>query len=297
MDFRQLRYALSVYKERSFTGAAKRLNISQSAVSEQVKLLEEEIGFELFLRTSRGIEATDRGRTFLYESERVMGDLLSLSDTARRLRGSLGDTLTVGMGSGMAQIFIPRMFADIKNDLPGVRLDILTAPTKNIFNELHEERLDAGIAIESDPDRLPAGLVFDRLIDAEMVLITHPKHALARSKQPVDIGRLVAEPIIMSELTVGYGQVVLALFTDLGIKPNILAVVDNIETIKMIVQSEGGIAIVPRACAENEVALGLLRALSISPARNVVFSLFRRREPLSRRKEAALLRLRELLKS
>jgi DNA-binding transcriptional LysR family regulator len=182
LDFRQLRYALSVYKERSFTGAAKRLNISQSAVSEQVRLLEEEIGFELFNRTSRGVEATDRGRTFLYESERVMGDLLSLSDTARRLRGSLQDTLTIGMGSGMAQIFIPRMFADLKNDLPGVRLDILTAPTKNIFNELHEERIDAGIAIESDPDRLPAGLVFDRLIDAEMVLITHPKHALARSR-------------------------------------------------------------------------------------------------------------------
>jgi DNA-binding transcriptional LysR family regulator len=296
LDFRQLRYALSVYKERSFTKAAKRLNISQSAVSEQVKLLEEEIGFELFRRTSRGIESTDRGRTFLYESERVMGDLLSLSDTARRLRGSLLDTVTVGMGSGMAQIFIPRMFPDLENNLPGVRLEILTAPTKNIFNELHEEKIDAGIAIESDPDRLPAGLVFDRLIDAEMALITHPKHALARSKQPVDIGRLVAEPIIMSELTVGYGQVVLSLFTDLGIKPNVLAVVDNIETIKMIVQSEGGIAIVPRACAENEVTLGLLKALSIAPARNVSFSLFRRREPMSRRKEAALLKLRELLK-
>jgi DNA-binding transcriptional LysR family regulator len=297
LDFRQLRYALSVYKERSFTKAAKRLNISQSAVSEQVKLLEEEIGFELFTRTSRGIESTDRGRTFLYESERVMGDLLSLSDTARRLRGLLQDTLTIAMGSGMAQIFIPRMFTDLKDNLPGIRLEILTAPTKNIFNELHEERIDAGIAIETDPDRLPAGLVFDRLIDAEMALITHPKHALARSKQPVDIGRLVAEPIIMSELTVGYGQVVLSLFTDLGIKPNVLAVVDNVETIKMIVQSEGGIAIVPRACAENEVTLGLLKALSIAPARNVVFSLFRRREPMSRRKEAALLKLREMLKA
>jgi DNA-binding transcriptional LysR family regulator len=297
LDFRQLRYALSVSKERSFTKAAKRLNISQSAVSEQVKLLEEEVGFELFRRTSRGIESTDRGRTFLYESERVMSDLLSLSDTARRLRGSLSDALTVGMGSGMAQIFIPRMFADLKNDLPGVRLEILTAPTKNIFNDLHEEKIDAGIAIESDPDRLPAGLVFDRLIDAEMALITHPKHALARSKQPVDIGRLLAEPIIMSELTVGYGQVVLSLFTDLGIRPNILAVVDNIETIKMIVQSEGGIAIVPRACAENEVTLGLLKALSIAPARNVAFSLFRRREPMSRRKEAALSKLREMLKA
>ena len=297
MDFRQLRYALSVSKERSFTGAAKRLNISQSAVSEQVKLLEEEIGFALFHRTSRGIESTDRGRTFLYESERVMGDLLSLTDTARRLRGALSDTLMIGMGSGMAQIFIPRMFADLKRDLPGVRLEIMTAPTKNIFNELHEERIDAGIAIESNPDRLPAGLIFDRLVDAEMALITHPKHALARSKQPIDIGRLVAEPFIMSELTVGYGQVVFSLFTDLGIRPNILAVVDNIETMKMIVQAEGGIAIVPRACAENEVALGLLKALAIAPARNVSLSLFRRHEPPSRRKETALLKLRELLKA
>jgi DNA-binding transcriptional LysR family regulator len=196
----------------------------------------------------------------------------------------------------MAQIFIPRLFADLKTALPGIRLEIRTAPTRNIFTELSEERIDAGIAIETDPDRLPAGLVFDRLIDAEMALITHPKHPLARSRQPVDIGRLLAEPFIMSELTVGYGQVVLSLFTDLGIKPNILAVADNVETIKMIVQSEGGIAIVPRACAENEVTLGLLKALSIAPARNVAFSLFRRREPMSRRKDAALLKLREMLK-
>jgi DNA-binding transcriptional LysR family regulator len=96
---------------------------------------------------------------------------------------------------------------------------------------------------------------------------------------------------------VGYGQVVFSLFTDLGIRPNILSVVDNIETMKMIVQSGGGIAIVPRACAENEVALGLLKAMAIAPARNVTFSLFRRREPLSRRKEAALLKLREMLKA
>lgn len=296
MDFRQLRYALSVSKERSFTKAAKRLNISQSAVSEQVKLLEEEIGFELFSRTSRGIESTDRGRTFLYESERVMGDLLSLSDTARRLRGAQSDTVNIGMGSGMAQIFIPRVFGNLKADLPGVRLEIITAPTRNIFHELHEERIDAGIAIESDPDRIPAGLVFDRLIDAEMALIIPPKHPLARSKQPVDIGRLVAEPFIMSELTVGYGQVVFSLFTDLGIRPNVMAVVDNIETIKMIVQSGGGLAIVPRACVDNEVALGLLKAMAISPQRNVAFSLFRRRQAMSRRKEAAVLKLRDMLK-
>jgi DNA-binding transcriptional LysR family regulator len=296
LDFRQIRYALSVAKEHSFTKASVRLNISQSAVSEQVKLLEEELGFPLFRRTSRGIEQTERGRTFLYEAERVVGDVLSLTDTARRLRGALADTLTIGMGSGMAQIFMPRLFGKLEGTLAGVRLEILTAPTKNIFNELHEERIDAGIAIESDPDRVPAGLVFDRLTQAEMALIVHPQHALARSRQPVDVGRLMAEPIIMSELTVGYGQVVASLFSDLGMRPNILAIADNIETMKVIVQAGKGIAIVPRASAANEIELGALKALAIAPSRSVALSLFRRRQPMSRRKEAFVAALREALR-
>jgi DNA-binding transcriptional LysR family regulator len=260
-DFNDLLWFLTVAKERSFTKAAARLSISQSAVSEQVQQLEAEIGFPLFRRTSRGIELTERGRTFLYEAERVVGDVLSLSDTARRLRGAPTDSLRLGMGSGMAQIFMPRLFGRLDKILPGVRLEILTAPTKDIFNDLHEERIDAGIAIESDPERVPAGLVFDRLTEAEMALITHPKHPLTKRRQPIDIGRLAAEPIVMSELTVGYGQVVMSLFTDLGIRPDILAIADNIDTMKVIVQAGQGIAIVPRAAAENEVALGVLAAL------------------------------------
>ncbi len=296
MEFRQIRYALSVAKERSFTKAAKRLNISQSAVSEQVKLLEDEAGFELFRRTPQGIEVTERGRTFLYEAERIVGDVLSLTDTARRLRGAILDTFKIGMGSGMAQLFMPRLFKNVEEMMPGARLEIFTAPTRNIFNDLHEERLDAGLAIESDPERVPAGLVFERLTTVDMVLIAHPKHRIARMKQPVDIGQLVAEPIVMNELSVGYGQVVMSLFTDIGTRPNILAIADNIDTLKAIVQSGKGVAIVPRPCAENEVALGVLKTMAIAPVRRISLSLFHRRQPLSRRKEGFLLALRDALK-
>ena len=200
------------------------------------------------------------------------------------------------MGSGMAQIFMPRLFGDLKTILPGVRLEILTAPTKTIFDDLYEERLDAGIAIESDPDRVPAGPGVRSSHRGRDGADRAPKHPLARGRKPVDIGKLVAEPIVMSELTVGYGQVVLSLFTDLGIRPNILAVADNIETMKVIVQSGTGIAIVPRRCADNEVALGALKVLSIVPKRSVALSLFRRRQPLSRRKEAYLAALQKALK-
>ena len=99
----------------------------------------------------------------------------------------------------------------------------------------------------------------------------------------------------MSELTVGYGQVVTQMFTDLGARPNILAVADNVETMKVIVQSGRGIAIVPRPCVENEVALGVLKVIPLAPNRQVAFSLFRRRQPMSRRKEDTMTRLRAAL--
>lgn len=86
MEFRQIRYALSVAKERSFTRASTRLNISQSAVSAQIRLLENEIGFPLFWRSTRGVELTDAGRSFLHEAERIAGDLLNLP----RQRGDYG---------------------------------------------------------------------------------------------------------------------------------------------------------------------------------------------------------------
>lgn len=295
VELRQLRYAIAVAKERSFTGAAARLNVSQSALSEQVAQLESEVGFQLFQRTKRGVETTESGRTFLADAERVIADVLSLSDTARRLRGAPSDTLAIGMGSGMAQIFIPRLFGQ-PGKLAAVRLQILTAPTKNIFSDLYEERIDAGIAIESDPERIPGGIVVERLTQVEMALIVSPGHRLAKSRKPVAVANLADEPLLMSELTVGYGQVVQSMFTDAGLRPNILAVADNIETMKVIVQTGAGIALVPRASVGNELALGAIRALSVTPRRVVSFGLFRRRHPLSRRKEEALASIRDLLR-
>jgi DNA-binding transcriptional LysR family regulator len=296
MEFRQIRYALSVAKERSFTRASTRLNISQSAVSAQIRLLENEIGFSLFWRSTRGVELTEAGRTFLHDAERIVGDLLNLSETARRLRGGGSETLNLGMVSGAAQTFVPRFFRNLSKTIQDIKLRLIITPTRNIFKDLQEERIDAGIAIESHPDGVPAGLVFDRLATIEMALIVHPKHALAKSKKPINVSAIAAEPIVMNELEVGYGQIVLSLFSDLGIRPNILAIADNVETIKVIVQSGAGIAILPRTCVDQEISFRLLKALRLVPERNVAFSLFRRRESLSRQKEACLSALNRALR-
>jgi DNA-binding transcriptional LysR family regulator len=284
MEFRQIRYALAVAKERSFTKAAARLNISQSAVSEQVKLLEGSIGFSLFRRTGRGIEPTERGRMFLYEAERVVGDLMNLSDVARRLSGVGIETLVLGIGSGLAPILLPRILP--QDGFPNnLHLEIKTAPTRVIFDDLHDERIDLGISAEVGPDRVPSGIASAPLFYLDMALIMPPSHRLADSKSAIDIGLLTHEPIIMNELSIGYGQIVSTMFNDLGIRPRIRAIADNVETIKVMVQAGVGTAIIPSGSADLESRSGLLAVRPILPARPITIVAYRSRQALSRRKE------------
>lgn len=290
MESRQIRYALAVSKERSFTKAASRLSISQSAVSEQVKLLESRIGFALFRRTGRGIEPTERGRMFLYEAERVVADLMNLSDVARRLSGVGVETLSLGIGSGLAPVLLPRMFPP--GSFPAnLHLEIKTAPTRVIFDELYGDRLDLGVVTEVAPDRLPSGLVAIPLFDLDMALIMPPSHKLAGRSGPVDVALLMDEPIIMNELSIGYGQIVSTMFNDLGIRPRVRAIVDNVETIKVMVQNGTGIAVIPAGAARAEVKLKLLAMRPLTQSRPVRINAYRSRQALSRRKEALLQRI------
>jgi len=161
MGVRQIRYDLTVAKELGFTKAAQQLSISQSAVSEQVKLLEADIGFALFLRTGRGVELTERGRTFLAEATRVTRELLNLSYVASRLKGG-GETLRIGMGTGLAATLLPTLFA--AGSLPAnLLLEIRTASTRVIFDELHAERMDIGVAVEVSQDRTLSSLTVQPL--------------------------------------------------------------------------------------------------------------------------------------
>lgn len=220
MDIRQIRYALAVAREHSFTGAAQRLHISQSSVSEQVAMLEDEIGFHLFHRTGRGVETTERGRSFLAEADRVAQEFFSLSDTARRLNGAGYETFTLGMGSGMAGLVVPNALRDFGDIFPNVQLRIVTAPTRRIYDQLHTDQLDAGIAIELPSDELPTGLLSNPIAKTEMALIGHPEHPLLADDGPIDLARLIDEPLITNELTIGYGRIVTSMFADIGAPPD-----------------------------------------------------------------------------
>ena len=296
MEFRQIRYALAVGRDRSFTRAAARLNVSQSAISEQVKQLEARLGFSLFRRTGRGVEVTDAGRSYLAEAQRVASDLMNLADVARRLKGRDLETITFGMGSGMAPLIVPALFARSELSPRQPRLHIRTAPTRVVFSELFEERLDAAFAVNAEAERIPAGLVSERLGEVEMVLAVPRNHRLTKLREPVDLARVFDEPLIMSELGIGYGQIVSDLFDGLGLRPNLLSVVDNIETQLVIVRSGAGVAFVPAEAAALDAECGTVACVRVTPPPVFDLGFYRRRQPLSRTKEAAMKRIPDLVR-
>jgi DNA-binding transcriptional LysR family regulator len=284
MQWRKIRSALEVAKHSSFTRAADHLHVSQPALSEQVKQLEDSLGFPLFLRTSRGVEVTEKGRTFLHEAARIANEMVHLQDVANNLLAGSTATIKIGLISGLAPLLVQRIFP-LDDALQNKQLEIHTAPTRTIFNDLFEGRLDMGFAVGVDPDFIPLGLTMEPLFDVELALIVPPRHPLSQVGATCSIAQIAGEPMIMNELSVGYGLAVMKIFGRLGLHPRIQAVVDNVETVMALVEAGVGIALVPVASARNLAALGRLTIVAIEPAERITVELYRPRAGLARFKE------------
>src|SRR5215468_9265032 len=124
MELRHLRYFCAVAEERSFTLAARRLHVSQSGVSGQVRDLERELGVELLRRNQRGVSLTAEGSAFLREAR----DILSRTDQAVQMvmltaKGRCG-RLNVGLCGPATAPFLPRLIREFRKRQPGVSISL-----------------------------------------------------------------------------------------------------------------------------------------------------------------------------
>jgi DNA-binding transcriptional LysR family regulator len=271
---------LAVWRDRSFSRAAEQLNISQSSISMQVKLLEDELGFQLFERTGQGVEATAIGRSFLKQAEQVMVAMLGLADVADSLRGGQTGSLAVGLSSGITSQVLPPLSDLLTAIRAQLRIEIVTSPTRRIQEMVSERRLDIGLVVETGNRGLPAGLLGEQISRIDLALATPAQHPLGLRHAPATIEDIASEPIIMNEFGVGYGEIVLSMFSDRGLKPKVAAVVDNIDTMKVLVASGFAVAILPTLCIRNELELGQIRSCPLNFAPPASIMLVRRAEAL-----------------
>lgn len=178
MELQQLRYVVAVAETRSFTRAAERCFVVQSALSHQIKALERELGVRLFARSSRRVELTAAGQAFLTAARAGLDAVDRAAADARAADGRITGTLAVGLIPTVTGLDVPAALAAFRTENPGVRVALRGGSSDEFVRAIVEGGLD--VAVLGLPESMPPQGVQTRQIARErLVAVLSPAHRLA----------------------------------------------------------------------------------------------------------------------
>jgi DNA-binding transcriptional LysR family regulator len=262
LELSELRVFLQVASERSFSRAAMKLHRTQPAVSQAVRRLEESVGERLFDRATKDASLTEAGRLLRDYAER----LLRLSDEAERAVKDLRDLrrgrVLIGANEASVHAALP-LIARFHEAHPLVHVDVRRVRARQLGAEVAQGGLDFGV-LTFQPSEPRLGAIV--LGHDELVMLVHPSHPLAAS-QEVTLSECARHPVIAHNDPSHVRDRVLRLFEQQRIPANILVSLPSLEGIKRAVAMQLGVALLPRRCAESEIARGELTALAVPEIR------------------------------
>jgi DNA-binding transcriptional LysR family regulator len=249
MDLRQLEILQAIAETGSFTACGRKLHVSQSAISRQIALLEEELGEPLFLRVGRQVRMTPAAEALVQLGQRVFQDVrdtvAAVTDRTRELRG----TLRLSGGMTVCLYIFPALVKQLRRDHPKLDVRMMVAMAGRSVEEIRAGHVDAGLLTlpveESDLVTLP-------VLREELLLVTMPGHPLAKRKK-ITAQDLAGEPFVLFEAGSGTRRVIDRFFLSENIEPNVVMETENVEIIKAMVKTGLGIGIVPYIAVAREV--------------------------------------------
>ena len=254
MDLRQLEILQAIAETGSFTACGRKLHVSQSAISRQILLLEEELGEPLFLRVGRQVRMTAAAESLVQLGQRVFLDVRetvgAITDRTRELRG----TLRLAGGMTVCLYVFPPLLKHLRRVHPHLDVRLTVATAGQSVQEIRGGRVDTGLLTlpveESDLVTVP-------VLREELLLVTPPTHHLAKRRK-VASKDLAFLPFILFERGSATRRVIDSFFAGENIEPTIVMDTENVEIIKAMVKTGLGVGIVPYQAIAREVKAGQL---------------------------------------
>ena len=260
MDIRQLEIVRAVAEQGSFTAAARSLNVSQSAVSRQVLLLEEELGEPLFIRLGRKVRLTAAGTALLDLSRRVLADVRATTASIVDQHQTLAGTLHLGGGMTVCLHVFPALLKEFRRRHPNVDVKLTTGATPMLLERIRSGAIDAGLLT------LPiegADLTQVPVMREELLLVMPPSHKLAKLRR-VSAADLIGQPWVLFERGSSTRRVIDDMMQRDGIRPRIVMETENVEILKALTMIGMGLTILPYQALAREVRSGTLRCKRIA---------------------------------
>lgn len=247
MDLRQLRHFVAAAEEQHFSRAARRANVVQSALSTSIRSLEEELGAQLFVRTTRQVRLTEAGRVLLDRSRIVLDAAREAREAVARVAGLEQGVLHLGATPSLPGfIDLPALLALFHERHPGIEVHLSQGNARQMLDKLLAAELDLAVLPlgETHPEIETVAIARERL-----VLIAPPSHRLAR-RERVTLGELAEDNFVDFEPGWTARQLVDRAFADAAVARRTIFEVSDAETMTALVARGLGLALVPRKIVE-----------------------------------------------
>jgi DNA-binding transcriptional LysR family regulator len=249
MELRHLRTIAAVAEHRSLTKAADQLYLSQSAVSQQIRRLEEELKVEVFRRTSRSVELTAEGRVILAYAQRVLSEVDGMHNELEEITGLLAGELRIGgvYPTGPYDLF--GMLADFRAAHPGVAIHMVEDTQDDLLVALRADELDCAFTA-LDPDALGDEFAATLIWEDEFVVALPVDHRLCERSR-VTFEELAEEDLIAYRENSALRRRLERTMADLGLEPRNAFICTEMGAVRGLASKGLGVAVIPRSVAEQ----------------------------------------------
>jgi DNA-binding transcriptional LysR family regulator len=249
LELRHLNYFQVVAEELHFSNAAKKLFITQPALSRQIKQLEDILEVDLFKRSKRNVELTKAGMYLLEEAEFLSNHIEYLKKNIQHIQSGEAGELRIGfVGSAMNSV-IPGLIASIQEKIPGMHTELTELPNQVQIDRVRNNTLDIGFIRSM---RLPDGLEKKHIFEETFSLVLPIGHELNQQNFK-SVKQLQEESFILfsSQYSHGYFEKIMSIFEDQGFSPKVAHQSVHANTIFRLVEQNLGIGIVPTSLTKG----------------------------------------------
>ncbi len=259
MELRQLRTFVTITQTGSFSQAAEVLGYSQSAVTVQIRLLEEELGVKLFERMNRKVTLTPAGKAFLTHAGRIIYDMESAKESMKQ-EEELGVSLHIGTLESLCFSKLPKVLNSFRKKYPKVPVKITTASPKELIDMMDKNQLDFIYIL----DRKRYSDSWMKVLEEEepIVFVASPLYGWGKRKK-VQIDELLEEPFFLTEKDENYRRELDCFLETKRRKLTPFLEISNTEFILRMLEKNKGISYLPLFAVWKSVSEGKLTVLDI----------------------------------
>lgn len=250
MDLRQLEMFRAVAELESFTRAGEKLHVSHSAISRQIKILEDELRSQLFIRGTKCVSLTDAGKSLLGFVGPIFEQLRIATASVSQVSENIVGHLNLGTGTTMLNFFFPPILDKFKRRYPTIPILIKTGHTSHIIEYLRQGTLD--LAIASLPLPIEGrDLRVRTLYREELVAVVGSRHPLA-GKKLVAAEEIKKFPVIIFSKASSTRTILDICFRELNISPLVQLELENDEAVEKAIATGTTISFLPKLTASRD---------------------------------------------